>query len=199
MSFSYTTNYSIPKPAVGTETDAWGDDYHTGMDIIDTRMKANADAAAAALTAAAAVMPANTIKGSILGGTPVNLTAAQVNTILGTTGGGGGGGSGVTAGSTPENPQTATYALLATDAGRMVTFNNGSTAFCRINSGVFAADARVEVISLGAGLVVFDGTATRRSYPSGSDRLKGRYAQATIWFVTASEYVLFGDVEPPTP
>ncbi|RPJ29554.1 MAG: hypothetical protein EHM33_00370 [Chloroflexi bacterium] len=47
MSFTYTTNYLIPKPAVGTEVDAWGDDYHTGMDIIDTRMKLNADAAAA--------------------------------------------------------------------------------------------------------------------------------------------------------
>ena len=122
MSFSYTTNYAIPKPDVGTELDAWGDDYHTGMDIIDTRMKINADAAAAASTLAGtkantvhthtsaditgamttaqiadsaitnaklASMAPNTIKGVTgAGGTPVDLTAAQVNAILGTTEGG---------------------------------------------------------------------------------------------------------------
>jgi len=57
MSFTYTTNYAIPKPDVNTEIDAWGDDYHTGMDIIDNRMKLNADAAAAASALAATKAP----------------------------------------------------------------------------------------------------------------------------------------------
>jgi hypothetical protein len=52
MSFTSTTNYALQKPGIGTEIDAWGDDINTNFDLIDTRMKLNADAAAAASTLA---------------------------------------------------------------------------------------------------------------------------------------------------
>jgi hypothetical protein len=52
MSFVLTTNYSLKKPDVNTEIDAWGDDINANFDTIDARMKLNADAAAAASTLA---------------------------------------------------------------------------------------------------------------------------------------------------
>lgn len=47
-----TTNYSLNKPTVGGDDDAWGTSLNTSMDLIDTQMKANADAAATAQAAA---------------------------------------------------------------------------------------------------------------------------------------------------
>ena len=41
-----TTNYNLNKPTPGGDTDTWGDLLNTSMDIIDTQMKANADAVA---------------------------------------------------------------------------------------------------------------------------------------------------------
>lgn len=37
---TYTTNYSIPKPTVGADTDTWGGSLNSGMDIIDTALAA---------------------------------------------------------------------------------------------------------------------------------------------------------------
>ena len=41
-----TTNYNLNKPTPGGDTDTWGDLLNTSMDLIDTQMKANADAVA---------------------------------------------------------------------------------------------------------------------------------------------------------
>jgi hypothetical protein len=46
-----TTNYSLQKPAVGGETDAWGGELNANMDTIDTTMKAISVVANAALPA----------------------------------------------------------------------------------------------------------------------------------------------------
>jgi len=273
MAFTYTTNYLIPKPTVGTELDAWGDDYNTGMDIIDARMKLNADAAAAALPKAGGTMtgplitvlsgtgaagfrlphgaapssPTNgdfwsttaaffgRINGSTVQlatsaeltaglatkaasshthaqaditslvsdlalkaplasptftGTPAAPTAAAYTntTQLATT-------AHVYAAVTKEAEvaKTASYTLTAAEAGKMVTFNSGSGVNCTVNSSVFAAGDRVDVVQLGAGQVTFAGTATRRASGSKS-KLTGQYSGATIWFISASEYVLIGDI-----
>lgn len=51
-----TTNYGLKKPA---QTDNYNvDDFNENADLIDTQMKANADAAAAASTAATAAQSA---------------------------------------------------------------------------------------------------------------------------------------------
>lgn len=49
---TYTTNYNLPKPNVNSpdDEDLWGDQLNDGMDLIDTQMKANADAVAAIVT-----------------------------------------------------------------------------------------------------------------------------------------------------
>ena len=138
-------------------------------------------------------MAANTIKGTIAGGDPTDLTAANVLAITGaaTT-------TQLTDGITKEAevPKTATYVLTAAEAGKMVTFNSASAVSCTVNTGVFSADHRVDVISLGVGVVTFDGTATRLANPAGANKLTGRYSGATLWFVDASSYVLLGDIIP---
>jgi len=140
MTINTTPNYGLEYPDVGTEIDAWGDNVAANFPKIDTRMKLNADAAAAASalaatkaaashqhnasdinagTLAAARMPAltgevttvagavaatitagavvnsklanmaaNTVKGSVAGGVPIDLTAAQLATIVALGGGG---------------------------------------------------------------------------------------------------------------
>ena len=217
MSFTPTTNYSLQKIGVGTEIDAWGDDVNTNMDLIDTRMKLNADAAAAAATAAAS--KANAVhthpQGDIInlstdlaGKAPVvhAHTIAQVDGL-----------SDALAGKSPtghshvigdvtglstalsdvatkevQSAQSTNYTLVLTDAGKMVTFSGAAAV--TVPTSVFVAGHRVDFINLSAGVVSFTG-GTLRSYPSGANKLSGQYAGATIYFLSASEYVLVGNIK----
>jgi len=135
MTLNTTTNYLLKYPTVNTEIDLWGQPVGDNFPIIDTVLKSNADAAAAALSvanskaaashthdagaivsgvlslttipgfvgdvtkpassavqtiAAGAVtnaklanMPVNTIKGTNVGGAPLDLTGPQVLAIIG--------------------------------------------------------------------------------------------------------------------
>jgi len=147
-------------------------------------------AAAAVTNAKLANMAANTIKGSVAGGVPADLTGAQVLTIAGAASA-----ASVTSAITTEVevPKTASFTLTAAEAGKMVTFNAASGVTCTVNSSVFAAGNRVDILQLGAGQVTFAGSATRRS-SGGKTKLSGQYSGATIWFISATEYVLFGDI-----
>ncbi len=52
MANSYTANYNLTKPEVGGDGNAWGSHLNANLDVIDTQMKANATAAAAAQASA---------------------------------------------------------------------------------------------------------------------------------------------------
>lgn len=59
------------------------------------------------------------------------------------------------------NAKTASYVLVATDAGTRVTMNSGSATTITVNTGLFTAGDVLEIINLGAGVcTITAGTAT---------------------------------------
>jgi hypothetical protein len=85
------------------------------------------------------------------------------------------------------------HTLVAGDAGKLVTVSHSAGVTVNINSSIFAAGTRIDFLQLGDGQVTFGGTAT--GFSSGSKfKLTGKYSGATVWFRTASEWYLMGDI-----
>ena len=80
MADTVTSNYNLVKPEVGSSTNTWGTKLNGNLDTIDSQMKSNANAAAAAQTTADAAVPKSggTMTGYLtLNGDPTsNLHAA---------------------------------------------------------------------------------------------------------------------------
>jgi hypothetical protein len=97
-----------------------------------------------------------------------------------------------------ENAQTASYTLVLSDAGKMVTMNNASANNLTVppNSSVaFPVDSRIDVIQYGAGqtTIVAGSGVTIRS--SGSKlKINGQYSGASLWKKDTDEWILIGDI-----
>jgi len=163
MTITPTTNYGLSKIDFNTEIDAWAPPINANWDVVDTQLKINANTVGAAFTgdvvkpvggtvltisndavtnAKLANMPPSTIKGSIAGGDPVDLTGAEAAAIIGAISGGGGvSGSGV-------NTYTGSITLAIGDANDFLVMNNPANAVVTIppNSSVpFAIGTEVTI------------------------------------------------------
>lgn len=89
------------------------------------------------------------------------------------------------------NAQTASYTLVAADAGKTVTMTNAGATTVTVNTGLFTAGDRVQVINLGSGTcTITAGTATVNS---ASSLALIQYQSGTIWFSSASAAIFIPD------
>lgn len=95
----------------------------------------------------------------------------------------------------PENAQVGTtYTLAASDAGKMVTCSNGSAITVTVDGSLFTTAQVVCIAQKGAGQVtIAAGTATLRSRGS-LLKTAGQYAIVTLWWISATEAYVFGDL-----
>lgn len=128
-----------------------------------------------------------------LTGTPTSTTAAKDtnNTQIATTAYADRANRNLTA-----NAQTGTtYQPAASDAGDVVTLSNAAAITVTINNSVFTAGDRIDFIQIAAGQVTFAAGAGFVLRSSGSKlKLAGQWSGATIYFLSASEGVLIGDI-----
>lgn len=97
-----------------------------------------------------------------------------------------------------ENAQTASYTLVLTDAGKMVTMNNASanTLTVPLNSSVaFPINTRIDVIQYGAGQTTIAAASGVTIRSSGSNlKLSGQYSGGSLWKKASDEWILVGDL-----
>jgi hypothetical protein len=90
--------------------------------------------------------------------------------------------------------KTASYTLLSTDVGKLITFNSGSAVVLSVNAGLgLTAGQRIDILQIGAGQVTFGGTATILATPS--LLLRAQYSAATLIKATGTDtFYLVGDL-----
>jgi hypothetical protein len=97
-----------------------------------------------------------------------------------------------------ESAQTASYTLVLTDAGKMVTMTNASANNLTVppNSSVaFPLNTRIDLIQYGAGQTTVVAGAGVTIFSSGSKlKLSGQYSGASLWKKASDTWVLVGDI-----
>ena len=97
-----------------------------------------------------------------------------------------------------ESEQTASYTLILSDAGKMVTMTNASANNLTVppNSSVaFPVNTRIDLIQYGAGQTTIVAGAGVTIFSSGSKlKLTGQYSGASLWKKASDTWVLVGDI-----
>lgn len=95
------------------------------------------------------------------------------------------------------NAKTASYTLVASDAGTRITMTNAGATTITVNTGLFSAGDVVDIVNLGAGTcTITAGTATVNT--SATLALK-QYDAGTLWFsATGSAVFISADAADPT-
>jgi len=114
------------------------------------------------------------------------LTAAQMTSLQQTAMGGG-----------STTAKTASYVLVAADAGTIVQMNSASATTITVNTALFAAGDTVEIQNVGAGIcTITAGTATVST--SSTLTLK-QYDSGTLYFNSASAALFFASDAADSP
>jgi len=97
-----------------------------------------------------------------------------------------------------ESAQTASYTLVLSDAGKMVTMTNASANNLTVppNSSVaFPVNTRIDIIQYGAGQTTIVAGAGVTLFSSGSKlKLSGQYSGASLWKKASDTWVIVGDI-----
>jgi len=95
--------------------------------------------------------------------------------------------------------KTASYVLVAADAGTRIEMNSGSSTTITVNTGLFAAGDTLFIQNIGAGsCVITAGTATVQKAATASLTLS-QYQGGYLYFVSASNAVFFADAGFTSP
>lgn len=95
--------------------------------------------------------------------------------------------------------KTASYVLLAADAGTRIEMNAAGATTITVNTGLFTAGDTLFIQNIGAGTcTVTAGTATVNKASAASLALT-QYQGGTLYFVSASSAVFFADVAGASP
>lgn len=89
------------------------------------------------------------------------------------------------------NAQTASYVLVAADAGKTVTMTNAAATTITVNTSLFSAGDTIRIINLGAGATTI--TAGTATVNSASSLALAQYQSGTLWFSSASAAVFSPD------
>ena len=96
------------------------------------------------------------------------------------------------------NVQTGTtYAIVATDAGKLITLNNAAATTITIpaNASIaFPIGTMINLLSLGAGIVTVAITTDTLQSKDSNVNITGQYSGASLVKIAATTWVLFGDL-----
>ncbi len=96
------------------------------------------------------------------------------------------------------NIQTGTtYELVLGDAGKLITLSNGSAITLTIPANVsvaFPIGVVIDLLQLGAGQVTVEITTDTMNSSGSKTKLTGQYSAAALVKITATVWVLFGDI-----
>lgn len=95
--------------------------------------------------------------------------------------------------------KTASYVLVAADAGTRIEMNAAGATTVTVNTGLFTAGDTIFIQNIGAGAcTVTAGTATVNKAAAGSLTL-AQYQGGTLYFVSASSAIFFADAGFTSP
>lgn len=95
--------------------------------------------------------------------------------------------------------KTASYVLVAADAGTRIEMNAAGSTTITVNTGLFSAGDTLFIQNIGAGATVITSGTCTVNKASGASLTLTQYQGGTLYFISASSAVFFADVAGSSP